>query len=64
MREGGEIVERITTEQEAIACMLGGDDGRTLFILTAPGRDPDWCRAHHHARVLSTRVEVPHAGFP
>ena len=51
MRQGGEIVERIATEQEAIACMLGGEDRRTLFILTAEGRDPDWCRANRTARV-------------
>jgi len=64
MAEGGRILERIPTEQEAIACMLGGKDGCTLFILTAEGRDPDWCRAHHVARVLSTRVEVPAVGLP
>lgn len=64
MREGGEIVERIALEQEAIACMLGGEDRRTLFMLTAERRDPEWCRHHHTARVLATRVEVPGAGLP
>lgn len=64
MREGGEIVERIALEQEAIACMLGGEDRRTLFMLTAEARDPEWCRRHHTARVLATRVEVPGAGLP
>jgi sugar lactone lactonase YvrE len=64
MREGGEIVERIALEQEAIACMLGGEDRRTLFILTAEGRDPEWCRLHHTARVLAIQVEVPGAGLP
>jgi sugar lactone lactonase YvrE len=64
MRERGEIVERIALDQEAIACMLGGEDRRTLFMLTAESRDPEWCSRHHTARVLSTRVEVPGAGFP
>lgn len=64
MAEGGEILDRIETEQEAIACMLGGADRRTLFVLTAEGRDPDWCRANHTARVLATQVEIPGAGLP
>jgi sugar lactone lactonase YvrE len=64
MREGGEVLERIATEQQAVACMLGGDDRRTLFILTAESLDPAWCREHHTARVLATRVEVPGAGWP
>lgn len=64
LRRGGEVVERVATGQEAIACILGGDDRRTLFVTTAEGRDPAWCRAHHTARVLATRVEVPGVGYP
>lgn len=64
MRQGGEIVERIPTEQEAIACMLGGNDRRTLFILTAESRDPDWCRVNRTARVLAANVDVAGAGLP
>jgi sugar lactone lactonase YvrE len=64
MREGGEIIERIEFEQEAIACMLGGPDRSTLFVLTAASRDPRWCRSNHTARVLAVRVDVPGAGWP
>lgn len=64
MREGGEILERIEFEQEAIACMLGGPDRSTLFILTAASRDPEWCRRNHTARVLAVQVDVPGAGWP
>ena len=64
MREGGEVLERIELDQEAIACMLGGADRRTLFILTAESRDPDWCRENHTARVLAVQVEAPGAGLP
>jgi sugar lactone lactonase YvrE len=64
MREGGEIVEHIALEQEGIACMLGGEDRRTLFILTAQQRDPDWCRNNHTACVLAVRVEIPGVGLP
>ena len=37
VREGGEIAERIRTQTQAIACMLGGEDRRTLFVLTSEG---------------------------
>lgn len=38
---GGEVLERVETEQGCFACMLGGDDGRTLFIASAewPGME-------------------------
>lgn len=64
VREGGEILERITTEQEAIACMLGGADGKTLFICTAQTTDPESCRQNRTARLLSVQVDVPGAGRP
>ena len=44
----GTVVDRVTTSQNCFACMLGGDDRRTLFVMTAPTstesvveRDPD-----------------------
>jgi sugar lactone lactonase YvrE len=33
---GGAVVETIATSQNCFACMLGGDDGKTLFMMTAP----------------------------
>jgi sugar lactone lactonase YvrE len=38
VREGGEITARVTVSSgsNAYACMLGGQDGRTLFVCTAP----------------------------
>ena len=32
--DGGEVLDRIATDQGAFACELGGDDGRTLFVCT------------------------------
>ena len=44
--------------------MLGGEDGRTLLMCAAP----DFLevnRAHtREAVLLTTRVQVPHAGLP
>jgi len=64
VREGGEIAERIETGRSAFACMLGGADRRTLFILTADSSDPAHCRANPTASILATEVEVPGAGRP
>jgi sugar lactone lactonase YvrE len=64
IREGGDILERIATEQMAIAAMLGGSEHRTLFICTADSTDPAYCLAHHTARVLAVEVAVPGAGRP
>jgi sugar lactone lactonase YvrE len=33
VREGGEVLEQIETELFGFACMLGGEDGQTLFRL-------------------------------
>lgn len=64
IREGGEVVDSIPTEQEAVACMLGGADRRTLFICTADTSDPAICRASHTAHLLAIQVDIPGAGFP
>src|SRR6185369_13234034 len=37
--EGGEVKEVIETGAPCYACMLGGEDGKTLFMLTASGSD-------------------------
>jgi sugar lactone lactonase YvrE len=38
--EGGEVVDSVTTTQNAYACALGGADSRTLFAMTAPSSEP------------------------
>jgi sugar lactone lactonase YvrE len=35
VREGGEVLQTIELDRGGFACMLGGPDGRTLFILAA-----------------------------
>jgi sugar lactone lactonase YvrE len=63
--EGGRILEeRKTHEVGVFACMLGGDDGRTLFASVAPTFHEAEASANHHASILMTKVEVPHAGLP
>jgi sugar lactone lactonase YvrE len=64
---GGEIVDEIAAPDglDCFACMLGGDDGRTLLICAAP---PDFTEASRastrDAVLLTATVDVPHAGLP
>ena len=63
VREGGEVTHRLSVEREAFACMLGGPDGRTLFVCTAGHADPERT-AVRDGRIECARVEVPRAGWP
>ncbi len=62
--EGGEITEKVPTGRMAIACMLGGDDRRTLYICTSQATDEEECIAKKSTRIETMRVAVPGAGLP
>jgi sugar lactone lactonase YvrE len=67
VREGGEVLQRIELDEFCFACMLGGDDGRTLFMLVAEWRGLENMNAlfgSHTGRVLTARAPAPHAGRP
>jgi sugar lactone lactonase YvrE len=64
IREGGEVTHRVQVSTQAYACMLGGDDRRTLFILTAETAQPDEAKAKESGRVETVQVDVPGAGLP
>ena len=64
VREGGEITHRISTADfGSYACMLGGDDRKTLYICTAPGSGPGATEAPK-GRIEYCRVDIPGAGLP
>jgi sugar lactone lactonase YvrE len=64
LAEGGEILDEIATGEGCYACMLGGDDGRTLFMCVAPDFHEDARKAAREARIVATQVDVGHAGTP
>ena len=65
IRPGGELLQRVDTgERFAIACMLGGDDRRTLFCLTAASLEVFGDPEQIGGQVASMRVSVPGAGWP
>jgi sugar lactone lactonase YvrE len=61
---GGEIVEEIHAPLGVFACMLGGDDGRTLLICAAPDFLEHRRMDKREAVLLTATVDVPHAGLP
>ncbi|MFI5041346.1 MAG: SMP-30/gluconolactonase/LRE family protein [Acidimicrobiales bacterium] len=62
--EGGETLDTVTLSQGGIACMLGGDAGDELFVVTAPSAHPQEAAASPRGRIERARVNVPHAGLP
>jgi sugar lactone lactonase YvrE len=62
--EGGEVLEVIDTGQPCYACMLGCEDGRTLFMLTARGSDARQAAAEPTGKLLIATVDAPRAGWP
>jgi sugar lactone lactonase YvrE len=58
--EGGAVLQTVTADRGCFACMLGGHDGRTLYITAnswSDGKAADGV-------VLTERVAVPRAGQP
>jgi sugar lactone lactonase YvrE len=64
VHEGGKVSDRVKSEQEVFACMLGGPARRTLYLLTANSSDPAQTAADRAGRIEATEVTIPGAGRP
>jgi sugar lactone lactonase YvrE len=63
--EGGEVLQTIDVDRGCFACMLGGRDGRTLFILAQEWNGPEATgTGPRTGRVLADGAPAPHAGRP
>jgi len=65
--EGGEVLERIDHDAACFACMLGGADGRMLFLMNAEWRGVDRMGEMFQSKtgkIETVRVQVPRAGRP
>jgi sugar lactone lactonase YvrE len=64
--ENGGIVDEITAPggMGVYACALGGDDGRDLLLCCAPDFYEHTRSPVREAVLVSTQVDVPHAGLP
>ena len=63
LREGGEVLQTVEVDRGCFACMLGGPDGTTLFVMAA-----EWPAAlepgSRTGLVLTVEAPAPHAGWP
>ncbi|WP_336213934.1 SMP-30/gluconolactonase/LRE family protein [Nonomuraea sp. LPB2021202275-12-8] len=64
VREGGEVLQRIELDRGPFACMLGGPDRRTLFILAARWNPADPFGGPRTGQVLAVPAPAPGAGRP
>jgi sugar lactone lactonase YvrE len=64
VKEGGEITASVTTSQTAFACMLGGENGTTLFIMTSPSSNRFEIASERHGKIEVAEVNAARAGLP
>ncbi len=65
VREGGQVLEMIRLDRGCFACMLGGADRRTLFLMAAEwGGTAKMADASRTGQVLIARASAPGAGWP
>jgi sugar lactone lactonase YvrE len=65
VRQGGERVQTIELDRGCFACMLGGVERRTLFLMAAEYPPTSWGpEAARTGQVLTTSAPVPGAGWP
>ena len=65
VREGGEVLDSVAVDRGCFACMLGGEDGQTLYIATAAWGGPSAIgQGERTGQLLSYRAAAPHAGHP
>lgn len=63
--EGGAVLEVIETGGlPCYACMLGGPEGKHLFMLVAPSSDATEAAKAPHGKVLVAEVDAGRAGWP
>ncbi len=67
VREGNEVLATVALDRGAFACMLGGPDRQTLFILAAEWRGFEKIEeaiADRTGHVLVADAPARHAGWP
>jgi sugar lactone lactonase YvrE len=64
VREGGAVLQTVPLDRSCFACMLGGEDGRTLFAVAAQWTGPDSMTSGRTGTVVTARAPAPHAGWP
>lgn len=65
VRDGGEVLQTIELDRGCFACMLGGRDRRTLFMVVTEWRGTEHMNdGSRTGEVLTVEVPTPGAGWP
>jgi sugar lactone lactonase YvrE len=64
VREGGEVLQTIELDRGCFACMLGGADKKTLFLIANEWGGAEGMGGAAMGQVLTTQAPVPGAGWP
>jgi sugar lactone lactonase YvrE len=65
VREGGEVLQMVELDRGCFACMLGGEDGKTLFMLAAEWHGMEnMVGAPRTGQLVTCKAPAPHAGRP
>ena len=65
VREGGEVLDTVEVDRGCFACMLGGEDGRTLFVVANEWNGPaGMAGGEPTGRVLTVAAPAARAGRP
>ena len=64
IEKGGNITDIISTPKGAFACMLGGKDRKTLYVIISNSSDPEEAQASPEGEIHSIEVEIPGVGKP
>jgi sugar lactone lactonase YvrE len=64
VREGGEVLQTVELDRGCFACMLGGADRRTLFVVAREWDATDFTKGMGTGQVVAVGAPAPGAGWP
>src|SRR5213592_940600 len=66
VREGGQVLQTIELDRGCFACMLGGPERKTLFIVATEwkGAEENMTDGSRTGQILTIQAPAPHAGWP
>tara|TARA_Y100001934_G_C12189453_1_gene695675 strand:+ start:278 stop:913 length:636 start_codon:yes stop_codon:yes gene_type:complete len=62
--DGGEVTDHLELDLNCYACMLGGEDRKTLYLVTAPTSGRGGAADQREGRIERVQVPVAGAGSP
>ena len=65
VKQGGEVTNIVKAHANGVyACMLGGEDGRTLYLCTANTIGPELAQGISTGWIETVKADTPRAGLP